>query len=235
MFKDNKFLALIPARGGSKGIKDKNITSLNGKPLIAYTIEAARNCPYIDDVVVTTDSSKIADVAAKYGARIPFLRPASLASDNSTTLDAILHAVTTLKSQGNEYDYLVLLQPTSPLRTSNDITKCIDKMFEYNSDNIVSISPVNDNPVLIRQIADNGHVSKLLNQSSTVRRQDMKPYYRVNGSIYINKISDLNEKTSFNDNECGYIMDSSHSVDIDEYTDILYAEAVLSYTSRNTL
>ena len=135
-------LALIPARGGSKGIKGKNIIDINGKPLIAYTIEAGKQSKYIDDVVVTTDSEKIAEVSKKYGAEIPFMRPAEYAQDKSKTIVAVLHAIKELKRQDKVYDTLVLLQPTQPLRTSEDIDKAIELYFEKSCMSLVSVSEV---------------------------------------------------------------------------------------------
>ena len=228
MFNKSKILALIPARGGSKGIKGKNIIDINGKPLIAYTIEAGKQSKYIDDVVVTTDSEKIAEVSKKYGAEIPFMRPAEYAQDKSKTIDAVLHAIKELKKQGKVYDTLVLLQPTQPLRTSVDIDKAIELYFEKSCMSLVSISDVDDHPLLIRTIDFDGILKPLLSQSSTCRRQDMPPFYRVNGCIYINKIEEIDENTSFNDNKLGFIMERSHSVDIDEYKDIVEVEYYLT-------
>ena len=227
MFAKEKILALIPARGGSKGIKGKNIILLAGKPLIAYSIEAAQNSKYIDSTVVTTDSEKIAEVAKQYGARVPFLRPTELAADTSKTIDAVLHAIKTLKSLSEEYDVLVLLQPTQPLRTTDDIDRAIELYYEKGKKGIVSISLVDDSPLLIRSIDTEGKLVNLLSQNSTCRRQDMPEYYKVNGCIYINKIDEINENTSFNDNKIPFIMTKEHSVDIDEVSDLWIAEYYL--------
>ena len=131
MYKNKRILALIPARGGSKGIKDKNIIELCGKPLIAYSIDAAKNSKYIDDILVSTDSEKIAEVAKKYGARVPFLRPYELATDTSTTLDVVLHAIDYVNKEEKKYDTLILLQPTAPLRKTEDIDSAIEKFFLF--------------------------------------------------------------------------------------------------------
>lgn len=227
MFGKQKILALIPARGGSKGIKDKNIILLAGKSLIAYSIEAAKNSKYIDSIVVTTDSKKIAEVAKQCGARVPFLRPAELGADTSKTIDAVLHAIKTLKSMDENYNTLVLLQPTQPLRTTYDIDKAIELYYENGENGLVSISPVDDSPLLIRSIDAEGKLVNLLSQNSTCRRQDMPNYYKVNGCIYINKIDELNKNTSFNDNKVPFIMTKEHSVDIDEISDLWMAEYYL--------
>lgn len=227
MFGKQKILALIPARGGSKGIKDKNIILLAGKSLIAYSIEAAKNSKYIDSIVATTDSEKIAEVAKKYGARVPFLRPPELAGDTSKTIDAVLHAIKTLKSMDEDYNTLVLLQPTQPLRTTDDIDRAIELYYENGENGLVSISPVNDSPLLIRSIGADGKLVNLLSLNSTCRRQDMPNYYKVNGCIYINKIDELDKNTSFNDNKVPFIMTKEHSVDIDEISDLWMAEYYL--------
>ena len=220
MINNMRILAIVPARGGSKGIKDKNIKEIEGRPLIEYTIEAAKRCEYIDEIVVSTDSEKIAKVAKKAGAKVPFLRPDELASDTARTIDVVLFTIEQLKLIGQEYDIVVLLQPTSPLRDEDDICGAIEKYVSCNMKSLVSVSEVSESPILMRQIVDETHMEKLLNINSTIRRQDMAKYYMVNGSIYINKIEELNSDTSFNDNVIPYVMDRSHSVDIDDYVDI---------------
>lgn len=223
MINGKRILALIPARGGSKGIKNKNIIDLCGKPLISYTIEAAKESRYIDSVIVSTDSEKIAEVAISCGADVPFLRPAAFALDTSTTIETVCHAIQTFAEGGDRYDVLVLLQPTSPLRTQEDIDGALEK-FEREGLSIASVSKAKDSPILLRKLTSKSQMVSLLGLQSTVRRQDMPPVYRVNGSIYINAISSLNENTSFNDNVCPYVMEESHSVDIDDYLDIEIAK-----------
>lgn len=227
MFNNQKILALIPARGGSKGIKDKNIVFLAGKPLIAYSIEAAKYSKYIDDIIVTTDSEKIAEISKQYGASVPFMRPAELATDTSKTIDAVLHAIRTLETMGKEYDVLVLLQPTQPLRDNKDIDEALEVYYKNKEGGLVSVSLVDDSPLLIRSINKDGTLVNLLSQNSTCRRQDMPEYYKVNGCIYINKIDEINENTSFNDNKIPFIMTKEHSVDIDEVSDLWIAEYYL--------
>lgn len=227
MIEDKKVLALIPARGGSKGIKNKNIIELCGKPLIAYTVEVGKRSKYIDDIIITTDSKQIAEVAKSFGAEVPFMRPAEFATDDSRTIDTVVHAIKTLKSMGRNYDVLVLLQPTQPLRTVEDINGALEKFLERECESHVSVSAVSDHPILIRSINSSNELAPLLNIGSTVRRQDMPEYYKVNGCIYINKISDITEETSFNDNKFPYIMEASHSVDIDEVIDLVVAEYYL--------
>ena len=209
-------LAVIPARGGSKGIPGKNIKDLYGQPLISYTIQAALDCKKIDRVVVSTDSEKIAGV----GADVPFLRPAALAMDTSKTIDAVIDVLERLQET---YEYVVLLQPTSPLRTAEDIEKAIDKAIASGKD-VASVSLVKDHPVLMREIGADGVLVPLLSGGSTIRRQDMKEIYRINGAVYVNRVADLTKDTSFNDNPVGYVMPVERSIDIDEESDFLLAE-----------
>ena len=223
MFDNRKILAIIPARGGSKGIPHKNIIDLCGKPLISYTIEAGLKSKYIDYLMVSTDDEEIADISRSFGAEIPFLRPAELASDTSKTINAILHAIRSLEPMGKTFDSLVLLQPTQPLRTTDDIDSAIKKYYENGEESLVSVSEVDDHPILIRTIEDD-RLKNLLSGSSTCRRQDMPRYYRINGCIYINSIKDIGETTSFNDNRVPFIMEKDHSVDIDEICDLQMAE-----------
>lgn len=230
MIGEKRVFAWIPARGGSKGIKGKNIKPLCGKPLISYTIEAASASKYVDRVMVSTDSERIADVSRQYGAWVPSLRPAELASDTSKTLDAVLYTIELLASLGEHFDIFVLLQPTSPLRTAEDVDRALEEYVKHDCQSIVSVSPVADPPLLIRSIAEDGRLKPLLQVSSTCRRQDMKPYYVVNGSIYINAFDEIDADTSFNDNRYPYLMEAERSVDIDNPTDFRIASALLGET-----
>lgn len=224
MIDGKKVLAWIPARGGSKGIKDKNIKQLQDKPLIAYTIDAARNSKYVDRVMVSTDSPKIAQISSSYGAWTPFLRPEALAADTSKTIDAVMHTIQALNDMDEFYPIFCLLQPTSPLRASSDIDSALEMYINKGCRSIAAVSLVRDHPILIRTIDSDGRMIPLLNRGSTCRRQDMPHYYRINGSIYINNSAELSLETSFNDNEIPYVMEESHSVDIDELSDFAMAE-----------
>lgn len=226
MIGNKKILALIPARGGSKGIPHKNIKPIGGKPLLAYTIETALNSRYIDKVVVSTDSEEIREKAIDYGAEVPFLRPEALAEDTSTTLDVVLHAINEIEKH-ESFDILILLQPTSPLRTVMDIDMALEKFVAGNFRPLTSVSMAEDHPRLIRKLIDEWTMQRITPDSSSVRRQDMDCYYRVNGSIYVNLITEIDINTSFNDNEIPFVMESSHSVDIDEEKDIAMVEYYL--------
>jgi CMP-N,N'-diacetyllegionaminic acid synthase len=224
MITDKKVLAIIPARGNSKGIPGKNIINFAGLPLIAHTICAAKDTRYIDAVVVSTDSLEIADVAVKYGAEVPFIRPACLAEDTSKSIDAVIHALDSLRCDGRKFDILMLLQPTQPLRTKEDIDGALELFVSNNCWSLLSVCEVCDHPVFIRTVGSCGEVIPLLNGGSTIRRQDLPLFYKINGAIYINTIAEINESTSFNDNKIAYIMEKSHSVDIDEPVDLLIGE-----------
>lgn len=228
MYENNQILALIPARGGSKGIPKKNTKDFNGRPLIAYTIAAARNSSYIDSVVVTTDSEDIAKVALKYGAEIPFMRPKKLAQDTSKTIEAVVHAKEALEDAGRRYDAIVLLQPTSPLRRSVEIDAAIETFYSHGRLGLASVSAVSENPILTRRIDRSGVMHPILPITSTVRRQDMPTFWHVDGAIYINSTIDLSEETSLNDNPIAYIMPRLRASDIDSIEDFLRAEEILS-------
>ncbi len=231
MYCENKIAAFIPARGGSKGVKRKNIRKLAGKPLIAYTISAALGSKYIDQVVVSTEDEEIAKIAKSFGAKVPTLRPRELAQDTTATIDVVLHGVEAFFSL-EKWDSIVLLQPTQPLRTSQDIDNAITFYYENGKKSLLSVSEAEDHPLLIRSFDGKGHMRKLLDVSSSVRRQDMEQFYRVNGAIYINQIQDLGATTSFNDNEIGFVMEKSHSVDIDELSDFALAEYYLGVEGK---
>lgn len=229
MYNEKKFLGIIPARGGSKGISRKNLVSVKGRPLIEYTIDAALNSRYLDNVLVSTDNEEIAEVSKELGASVPFLRPEALASDTSKTIDVLVHAVDYLKGEGEVYDYIVLLQPTQPLRKSSHIDEAIKQLVDNNSQDMISVSEVSDHPLLMRTVANNDScLVPLLNSNSSVRRQDFPKYYKVNGAIYINEINEkFNKSLSLNDNTTPYFMEGKFDLDIDEPKDLHLLEYML--------
>ena len=222
-----KRLAYIPARGGSKGIPKKNIAELGEMPLIAFTIVAAQKSGLFEKVMVSTDSEEIAEVARQYGAWIPFLRYAEFAQDTSKTIDAVMSDKMRLEEMGEKFDEFILLQCTSPFRTAKDIQGAV-ALAEREHAGVVSISPVVEHPILMRTIDGTGKVSKVLNCSSTCRRQDMPPYYRVNGAIYVNFWDELSPSLSLNDNPYGYVMECKDSLDIDTKADLEAARATIA-------
>lgn len=221
-----KRIAYIPARGGSKGIPMKNIAELGEFPLIAFTIIAARKSGLFDRIMVSTDSEEIAAVARQYGAWVPFLRYAEFAQDTSKTIDAVVSDKSRLEAMGEKFDEFVLLQCTSPFRTAVDIQGAV-ALAEKAKAGVVSISPVEEHPILMRTADADGKLTNVLSCSSTCRRQDMPPYYRVNGAIYVNFWDELSPALSLNDNPYGYIMSRSDSLDIDTKADLAAARSRL--------
>lgn len=231
MRQNKTFLAIIPARGGSKRLPRKNVLELGGKPLIAWTIEAALGCSFIDEVMVTTEDAEIAAVAKEYGANVPFLRPAELASDTATSFDAIRHAIDFYRTElGKEFDFVVLLQPTSPLRGSHDIGQAIELRAQKNADAIISVCEVDHSPLWANTLPpDHSMAGFLRDEVKNKRSQDLGVYYRLNGAIYICDTKVLLKNKSFlpDDSIYAYPMAIGHSVDIDTRIDFLTATAIL--------
>lgn len=224
-------LAIIPARGGSKGIPGKNIRELCGKPLIAYTIEAALMAQEINEVVVTTDSEDIADVALQYGAEIPFMRPSYLAGDDSSAIDVYLHAVEFLeKKNGNRIDKFVVLLPTAPLRDAWEIDHAIQSMKKSMCTTLVSVAEA-DVPVSWYYRMNENMIIKNagFDSDNAIKNRQMNcRYYVPNGAIYILDYQLLKtERTYYTDDTIGYVMTKKKSVDIDTEDDFEYAEFLL--------
>ena len=219
MYKRKKILAIIPARKGSKSIKNKNIRLFNNKPLIARSIIPALKSKFIDDLIISTDSLEIKKICEKLGVKIPFLRPKNLATDKAKTIDVIFD----LLKKINNYDYIILLQPTSPLRTLKDIDSCIKIIIDNDKNSLVSMTPNINHPDLTYSIKNNKIIK--LTKNPIVRRQDSRSYYNVNGSIYISKIDWLKKnKKFFDENAAIYIMPYKRSIDIDHEIDWKVAE-----------
>lgn len=220
MYKNKRIIAIIPARGGSKGIKNKNIVKVNGLPLIGYTINAAKNSKYIDKIIVSTDSLKIKKEVEKLGINVPFLRPKKISTDSSKSIDVIIHIIEKMRMAEEMFDYIIFLQPTSPLRNTSHIDQAVEMLLNSNYNSLVSVTKTQENPVLFRTKDNKNILKPLINSRSDIRRQDFTEYYKVNGAIYINKWNQINKSTSLNDNEIGYLMDTYHSLDIDTYDDL---------------
>lgn len=212
-----KILALIPARSGSKGVKNKNIKIFHNLPLMAHTIQSAIKSQICDEIFVCTDSEEYAEIAKNYGANVPFLRSKETAQDSSKSIECILEAIENYKKIGKVFDTLILLQPTSPLRNHLHIKEAYS-LYQKHQKDVVSICKITEHPLFMRQL-DNDTLIPILQENSTKRRQDLSTLYRINGAIYINKISALNSNTSFNDNPIGYVMDKTYSLDIDTLED----------------
>lgn len=231
MFDGKTFLAIIPARGGSKRLPRKNILELSGRPLIAWTVEAAVKCPHLDEVMVTTDDKEIAEVAKKYGANVPFVRPGELASDTAASFDVAKHAIDFYQERrGKAFDYTVLLQPTSPLRKARHIMEAIELMLEKKADAVISVCEVDHPPLWANTLPEDRSMANFLKEEVKGKRsQDFAAYYRLNGAIYICKTSRLiKEKTFFpGDSIYAYEMPIEDSIDIDTEIDLLVARSIL--------
>jgi CMP-N,N'-diacetyllegionaminic acid synthase len=229
MINNNKILAIIPARGGSKGLPRKNIKELNGKPLIAYTIEAAQKSKYIDRIIVSTEDKEIEKVSKNWEAEVPYLRPKEMAIDTSSVVDCIIHMMNWLKDKEDyKPDYICLLQCTSPLRAGCDIDGAIEKLFETNMDGVVSVCEAEVNPYWTNVFEGNRLKYFLEQGKNIIRRQDLPKIYRLNGAIYVMKTEVFLRKKTFETNDItGYIMSSKNSIDIDTLIDFKFAELLL--------
>lgn len=224
-----KILAVIPARGGSKGVPRKNIRELAGKPLIAWTIEEAKKSKYIRTTIVSSDDEEIIEVAKHYGAQVPFVRPAHLAQDDTPGVEPILHVL----EKCPEYDYVVVLQPTSPLRTVEDIDGTIERALEGNSDFCVSVSEVTQSPYWMYTLQHDSVIQPLLDVPLVFRRQDLPKVYTLNGAVYMAKVDKLKETKNFITTETlAYTMPEERSLDIDEERDFFVCEWVFQQINR---
>lgn len=216
-------LGLIPARGGSKGIPGKNVRPLFGKPLIAYTIEAAAQAQRISRIVVSTDDPAVAQAASVWGAEVPFIRPAELGADTTPMLPVMQHAVRTLEERGSRYDLICLLQPTSPMRTPDDIDTCIGLLQDTGADTVISVLPVPEkhNPHWVFEPDGAGGLRLSTGEATPIpRRQELPPAYHREGSIYVVRRDVLmNRNTLYGTKIVGYVMDAARSVNIDEPAD----------------
>jgi N-acylneuraminate cytidylyltransferase len=223
-----KTLYIIPARGGSKGIPGKNIKPLAGKPLIAYSVEVAQQLAPDCDICVTTDDLEIIATVENMGLKVPFVRPAELATDHSGTYEVLLHALNHYEQQGISYDRIVLLQPTSPFRTVDDVNNCL-KLYTPDIDMVVSVKQASANPYYNAfETDENGflHISK--GEGNYTRRQDAPPVWEYNGAVYVINAQSL-RKMPLNKfprrRMCE--MSAEHSIDLDTPTDWLIAESIL--------
>jgi len=224
VYNNKSFLAIILARGGSKRLPRKNVLDLCGKPLIAYSIEAGLKSKYIDEVVVSSDNDEIISISEEFGANT-IKRPEELSNDTATTFDAIKHAIDNVE----KYDYIVLLQPTSPLRDSKHIDEAIELLEIKNADAVVSVCEMDHSPLWSNTLdASLSMKNFLTDEILNKRSQDLEKYYRLNGAIYICKTDKLIEEKSFmlKDNIFAYVMNKQSSVDIDEEIDFKMAEAI---------
>lgn len=233
MYKKKKIIATILARGGSKGLPGKNIKPMLGKPLLGYTLEQAKLSKYLDKIIVSTDDLKIAKVANKFGVKTPFLRPKKLAKDTSPSADAVLHAIDWFKERGEEFDIVVLLEPTSPLRKKHDIDKAI-KLFVDNfdsTDTLLCLGKIHsdtEHPVGAKKI-EKGYIKPYMEDAmSFYQRQQLPEAFGIYGGIYISKIGEYRKTKSFlTEKTIPYFVERWQEFEIDDFINWVCVEAVM--------
>lgn len=230
MTRSLRTVAIITARGGSKGLPRKNVLPLAGKPLIAHTIEAALGCPLVTGAWVSTDDAEIADAARKAGAGV-IERPADLASDTSSSSDAVAHAIESLRAAGHDFTHFVLLQPTSPLRNAAHLTECLQQFAMGEFASAISVCESEHHPQKMLKLNGEGRLVPFSQASDLQRRrQDLPVVYRQNGAIYVMGVDDFLTRAEgfYLEPVMPYVMSHRDSVDIDTATDLLVAEALLA-------
>lgn len=235
MINGKKILAIIPARAGSKGLPTKNKKKLMNKPLICYSIEAAINCKEVDGVYVSTDDPEILNISNSYNIIKSELRPKELAEDHSSMTDVINYTVNKLNEKSETYQYILLLQPTSPLRKTEDISNVINKSLEENLKSIVSVCEVEHSPLWSNTLPENLSLKEFIREEvKNVPRQKLPKYYRLNGAIYFSEIEYFKTNNGFLGNESyAYVMPQIRSIDIDTNIDFQLAELIMKEEQEN--
>jgi len=231
-----RVLGVITARGGSKGIPRKNILPLHGKPLIAWTIEAVKESRLLTDCVVSTDDQEIAEIAKRFGASVPFLRPATLSTDEAKSLSVIQHAITWMEEhKGESYDAVMILQPTSPFRTSTDIDASITKMIETDADSVMSMVKLIDVSLPKLKRIEGDRIFPFTKEgegSESSARHDLPDVYKRNCAVYLTKVSFLMKGDLFGEDSRAYIMPEERSVDINTKLDFSFAEFLVKQSVK---
>jgi CMP-N-acetylneuraminic acid synthetase len=233
-----KILGIIPARGGSKGIRKKNIQPLGPKPLLAYTIEAARKS-LIDRVLVSTDDDEIAAIAKQHGAEVPFIRPAELATDEASSLSVLLHALHFCEAHGDKVEVVAFLQPTSPFRTSRQIDACIHLLRDSEVDSVVTVQEVTQHPYFVYAMQSDGRLREIMPMKpKPLRRQDLPIWYSIADGLiasrrrYFEQIAP--DSPVFNPQSMkGYVVDAISALSIDSPIDLAWAEFFLTSQRNN--
>lgn len=222
-------LAIIPARSGSKGLKDKNIKLLNGKPLIAYSIEAAKKSEIYSHILVSTDSERYGEIAIQYGAEVPFYRSEENASDVASSWDVVKEVLRKYMEMGVEFDTFTLLQPTSPLRKTEDILNAYQIFKEKNATAVVSVCEMEHSPLWSNTLPEDNSLSGFLKSESNKQRQKLETFYRINGAIYMADVEEFLKDTNlYRDNCYAYKMSAERSIDIDTELDFKIAETIIN-------
>ena len=221
-------LAIIPARSGSKGIKDKNIRLLNNKPLMVYTIEAAQQSDIFQCIHVSTDSMSYAEIAQKYDPQVPFLRSQELASDTADTWNMVRFVLNEYLKMGESFDTVTVLQPTSPLRTAQDICNAYEIFCDRKADSVISVCEAEHSPLWCNTLPQDKCMNDFLPKYANAPRQGLDMYYRLNGAIYMVNVNVVLQKGEiYGEKSYAYIMEQKHSIDIDEELDFKIAELLV--------
>lgn len=232
MINGKRILAIVPARKGSKGLPMKNVRPLAGKPLLAWPIAAARASAYVDRVIISTDDQGFADLAVAHGADAPFLRPAELASDTAPSIGFILHAVEALADQGDRYDYVVLLEPTSPLTEGSDVDAALEQLVAADADAIVGVSRLEaTHPAFAVRKTEDGAITPYAAATfgDLPRRQDIEPLFVLDGSLYISSVDALRRERGFcHARSLGYETARHKAHEVDDLVDFICIEAIAS-------
>jgi CMP-N,N'-diacetyllegionaminic acid synthase len=232
MIDGRRVLAIVPARAGSKGLPGKNIRPLAGKPLLAWPIAAARASAHVDRVIISTDSREFADIAVAHGADAPFLRPAELASDTAPSIDFILHAIDTLAADGDVYDYVVLLEPTSPLTEGSDVDAALKQLVAADADAIVGVSKLEAiHPAFAVRKDGAGTITPYASATfgEMPRRQDIEPLFSLDGTLYISTVDALRRERGFcHTRTLGYESARHKAHEVDDLVDFICIEAIAS-------
>ncbi len=230
MYKNKRILAIIPARGGSKGLPGKNIRVMCGKPLIAWSIEHAQKSKYVDEIFISTDSQEIADVAEKYGAPCPELRPEYLARDTAPSSEFIVYTLEKMQKEGKHFDYFILLEPTSPLRDVEDVDKSIEMLIDSpESESIVGVAMSGTvHPAFMVLVGQNGYLEPLDPNQHEMRRQDLPDVFFFEGSVYVSSVEAFLKKRSFyHDKTLPYIVPEWKSHEVDDIVDFNIIETIM--------
>lgn len=232
-----RVLAVVPARGGSKGLPRKNLALIDGHPLVGHAIRAARACPLLTRIVLSSEDEAVCEVAREYGADVPFIRPSDLAGDEAKSIDVTLHALEFVEQEeGRSYDAVCLLEPTSPLRTSEDVTAAVKLLSDSGADAVISVYRIETpHPFKTLEIVD-GHLRPFLPQwRPNLLRQELPPVYAVNGAVYCVRRAALTRDRSFW-GQCAapYVMPGIRSINIDTEIDLEFAEFLLKKQRQRT-
>lgn len=230
-----KILGIITARGGSKRVRRKNIREIFGKPLLAWTIQQAKGSKYIDRLIVSTDDEETANIARKYSGEAPFLRPKEFATDEAKSIDVIIHAVNWSKECGDNYEIVILLQPTSPMRLTEDIDKAVELLCAKKAKAVVSVCAAEHPPCWTNTLPADGSMKAFIKPEMIMsNRQEPEKYYRLNGAVYVAYIDYLTAQNGFfGDETFAYIMPGERSVDIDNEIDFKFAEYLMKMEVNN--